>query len=188
VSVTSQSETPNGDPDAVWRRPDGGEGAASATGTGPGGSGVGPDSRSEPEPAGGAGKGKPGATPGVFRPAGGHTTPWTPDLKPSKPETVRPFEPAARIHPPELKRATVSRRPAGSVPKYFGPPPTIPPPAGWQPPFVVQPAPPREMPAQDHAGLDAQEQSAKTITYGVGMVAGAILLIVMCALCSRFLF
>jgi hypothetical protein len=44
------------------------------------------------------------------------------------------------------------------------------------------------MPAQDHAGLDAQEQSAKTITYGVGMVAGAILLIVMCALCSRFLF
>jgi hypothetical protein len=124
----------------------------------------------------------------VFRPAGGHTTPWTPDLKPSKPETVRPFEPAARIHPPELKRATVSRRPAGSVPKYFGPPPTIPPPAGWQPPFVVQPAPPREMPAQDHAGLDAQEQSAKTITYGVGMVAGAILLIVMCALCSRFLF
>jgi hypothetical protein len=51
-----------------------------------------------------------------------------------------------------------------------------------------EPAPPRELPPQDHAELDTAEQSARTVTYGIGMVAGAILLIVMCALCSRVLF
>jgi hypothetical protein len=73
------------------------------------------------------------------------------------------------------------------APDYAGPPATTPPPAGWHPPVDVRPAPPRELPAQDHAALDSEEQSARTVTYGIGMVAGAILLIVICALCSRLL-
>jgi hypothetical protein len=51
-----------------------------------------------------------------------------------------------------------------------------------------EPAPPRDLPPQDHAELDTAEKSARTITYGIGMVAGAVLLIVICALCSRALF
>ena len=70
---------------------------------------------------------------------------------------------------------------------YAGPPASTPPPPGWRPQFVVQPAPPRQLPAQDHADLDAQERSARTLTYGIGLVAGAILLIVLCAICGRAL-
>jgi hypothetical protein len=44
------------------------------------------------------------------------------------------------------------------------------------------------MPSQDEVALDEAEGSARTITYGIGMLAGAILLIVMCLLCSRLLF
>jgi hypothetical protein len=44
------------------------------------------------------------------------------------------------------------------------------------------------MPEQDTVELDEAEGSARTVTYGVGMVAGAILVIVMCLLCSRLLF
>jgi len=73
-------------------------------------------------------------------------------------------------------------------PGYTGPPKSVPPPPGWRPPVEYEPAPPRELPPQDHAELDTAEQSARTVTYGIGMVAGAILLIVMCALCSRVLF
>jgi hypothetical protein len=51
-----------------------------------------------------------------------------------------------------------------------------------------QPAPPRQLPTQNHPELDMAEQSARTVTYGIGMVAGAIVLIVVCALCSRILF
>jgi hypothetical protein len=41
---------------------------------------------------------------------------------------------------------------------------------------------------QDETAIDEAEDSARTLTYGIGMVAGAILLIVMCLLCSRLLF
>jgi hypothetical protein len=71
---------------------------------------------------------------------------------------------------------------------YAGPPPTTPPPAGWRPPTVVQPAPPRQLPAQDHVRLDAEEHSARTLTLGVGMVAGAIMLVLLLLLCGRALF
>jgi hypothetical protein len=54
--------------------------------------------------------------------------------------------------------------------------------------MVVQPHPPRAMPVQNHKYLDAAEQSARTLTYGIGMVAGAILLVVFCALCAGALF
>jgi hypothetical protein len=52
----------------------------------------------------------------------------------------------------------------------------------------VQPAPPRPLPAQDVPALEAAEGSARTLTYGVGLIAGAVLLVVMCLLCSRLLF
>jgi hypothetical protein len=44
------------------------------------------------------------------------------------------------------------------------------------------------MPAQDMAALDEAEGSARTLTYGVGLVVGAIALILMCLICGRFLF
>lgn len=36
--------------------------------------------------------------------------------------------------------------------------------------------------------MDDAEGSARTVTYGIGMVAGAIAIILMCLLCSRLLF
>ena len=74
------------------------------------------------------------------------------------------------------------------TPPYTGPPRTDPPPAGWRPPTVAQPPPPRSMPGQDIDALDEAEGSARTVTYGVGLVAGAIALILMCLLCARALF
>jgi hypothetical protein len=44
------------------------------------------------------------------------------------------------------------------------------------------------MPAQDLDALDESERSARTVTYGVGLVIGAIALILMCLLCARALF
>jgi hypothetical protein len=44
------------------------------------------------------------------------------------------------------------------------------------------------MPAQDMDALDEEEGSAKTVTYGIGLVAGAIAIIIMCLLCARVLF
>jgi hypothetical protein len=44
------------------------------------------------------------------------------------------------------------------------------------------------MPGQDHAALDESERSARTVTYGVGLVVGAIALILMCLLCARVIF
>ena len=52
----------------------------------------------------------------------------------------------------------------------------------------MQPPPPRELPAQDDQALDTQEREARTLTYGVGMVAGAVLLVVLLVLCGRALF
>ncbi|RZU50356.1 hypothetical protein EV385_2128 [Krasilnikovia cinnamomea] len=70
---------------------------------------------------------------------------------------------------------------------YPGPPRMDPPPSYWRPPTVAQPPPPRAMPAQDMDALDEEEGSARTVTYGVGLVAGAIGLILMCLLCARAL-
>ena len=44
------------------------------------------------------------------------------------------------------------------------------------------------MPAQDMDVLDEEERSAKTVTYGIGLVAGALAVIIMCLLCARVLF
>jgi hypothetical protein len=71
---------------------------------------------------------------------------------------------------------------------YQGPPRQSPPSADWRPPTIAQPPPPRRLPPQNMEALDDAEGSARTVTYGIGMVAGAIALILMCLLCARMLF
>jgi len=65
---------------------------------------------------------------------------------------------------------------------------SAPPPADWRPRTLIQVPTPRSLPAQDSDALDAAERAARTTTYGVGMVAGAVLLIVLFVLCGRALF
>jgi len=93
----------------------------------------------------------------------------------------RPAGPPADPPPPP-------DRPAEVTPPYTGPPPNTMPPPGWQPTLHVQPPPPRTLPPQDLPALDAAENSARTLTYGIGMVAGAVVLVLMCLLCARVLF
>ncbi|RLP93905.1 hypothetical protein EAD89_05360 [Micromonospora sp. BL4] len=71
---------------------------------------------------------------------------------------------------------------------YEGPPPSVPPPAGWRPPVHLEPAPPRRLPPQDMADLDAAEQRAQRITYGFGAAVGVVLVVLLCLLCSRVIF
>jgi hypothetical protein len=87
-------------------------------------------------------------------------------------------------------RPDAAAEPAGAstVPAYQGPPRSTPPPAEWRPRTLIQVPAPRVLPAQDTAALDAEEKAARTTTYGVGMVAGAVLLIVLFVLCGRALF
>jgi hypothetical protein len=71
---------------------------------------------------------------------------------------------------------------------YPGPPVGPVPPRGWRPPIRIQPPAPRQLPAQDHAALDGEEQNARTLTYGVGMIAGALLVVLTCLLCAQIIF
>jgi len=89
-------------------------------------------------------------------------------------------EPAGRPEPP----APAPDPAAG----YHGPPRADPPPPFWRPPTVTQPPPPRTLPVQDMDALDEAEGSARTVTYGTGLVAGAVALILMCLLCARAIF
>lgn len=49
-------------------------------------------------------------------------------------------------------------------------------------------APPRRLPPQDTAGLDAEEQRAQWVTWSVGGVAAVVLVALVCLLCSRAIF
>jgi hypothetical protein len=71
---------------------------------------------------------------------------------------------------------------------YQGPPRPAPPSPHWRPPTIAQPPPPRALPPQNMEALDEAEGSARTVTYGIGMVAGAIALILICLLCGRLIF
>jgi hypothetical protein len=71
---------------------------------------------------------------------------------------------------------------------YAGPPRTAPPPAGWRPPTVVEPEPPRRLPAQDATRLDREEAAAATLTKGMGLLAGAVMLVLLLVLCGRWVF
>ncbi|WP_433298312.1 translation initiation factor 2 [Actinoplanes sp. CA-030573] len=90
--------------------------------------------------------------------------------------------------------AAASPAPPGPAPEpaagpdYQGPPRTSPPPPSWRPPTIAQPPAPRTLPAQDMDALDDAEGSARTVTYGIGLVAGAIAVILMCLLCARAIF
>ncbi|GGN56453.1 hypothetical protein GCM10010112_08330 [Actinoplanes lobatus] len=75
--------------------------------------------------------------------------------------------------------------PEPETPPYPGPPRAEPPPADWRPPTIAHPPPPRTLPPQDMDALDEAEGSARTVTYGVGLVVGAIALVVICLLCAR---
>ena len=92
--------------------------------------------------------------------------------------------PDERAEPYRPAQAT----PAGPAVPYTGPPRTEPPPPAWRPPTVAEPPPPRRLPAQDAEALDEAEGSARTVTYGVALVAGAIALLLMCLLCARAIF
>ncbi|WP_239163038.1 translation initiation factor 2 [Paractinoplanes rishiriensis] len=81
-----------------------------------------------------------------------------------------------------------ARRPEPPAPTYAGPPTTPSPSPHWRPPTIATPPPPRALPPQDMDALDEAEGSARTVTYGIGLVAGAIALILMCLLCARALF
>ncbi|GIM96029.1 hypothetical protein Ato02nite_078220 [Paractinoplanes toevensis] len=95
----------------------------------------------------------------------------------------RPDPSSAQPAPPPA----VTPRPAPRD-DYPGPPRADPPPASWRPPTIAQPPPPRSLPGQDMDALDDAEGSARTVTYGVGLVAGAIAVILMCLLCARAMF
>jgi len=41
---------------------------------------------------------------------------------------------------------------------------------------------------QDIDKIEAKEKDARTLTYGVGLVAAAVLVVLSCLLCSRVLF
>jgi hypothetical protein len=47
---------------------------------------------------------------------------------------------------------------------------------------VIQPSPPRRLPPQDHAGLDAAERAARRFTWVVAAAAGVVALVVACVL------
>jgi hypothetical protein len=70
---------------------------------------------------------------------------------------------------------------------YQGPPRSTLPPADWRPAKVVEPAPPRRLPPQDHAALDEDEARARTVTRGIALVTAALLVVILCALCGRAL-
>jgi hypothetical protein len=71
---------------------------------------------------------------------------------------------------------------------YQGPPVWSAPPTDWRPTHVVEPALPRRLPEQNHAAIDDQEAKARTLSLGLAIVASAIMVIVLCAMCGRNLF
>jgi len=98
-------------------------------------------------------------------------------------------DPASTMGPPESARPWSGSTGGVATPApYAGPPRTAAPPPGWRPPVVVQPHAPRALPAQDQQAIDRAEQAARTVTMGVGLVAGAVLVVLMLILCGRWLF
>lgn len=79
-----------------------------------------------------------------------------------------------------LDTVFVMSDPAGHAKtQYKGPPKTVRPPQGWKVPEVIKPAPPRELPEQDHEAIDSAESMARTLTHGVAIIAGSLMFIVL---------
>ncbi|WP_325049932.1 hypothetical protein [Micromonospora radicis] len=146
--------------DEPWRRPDTGDEATSEPPTDRR-----PPPTAEPPPAG-----TPTPPPGI--PPASPPPPGIPTARPTQSTGIPPARPT----------------PPPGTGGYLGPPPTTAPPAGWRPPVHLQPSPPRQLPVQDMAALDAQEQRAQRVTWGVGTIAGVVALVLVCLLCARVLF
>ncbi|HEX6873428.1 MAG TPA: hypothetical protein VF163_20205 [Micromonosporaceae bacterium] len=126
--------------------------------------------------------------------------PPAPPLPPAPPVTANvpaAEDPAARLFAPdgrEQPRANAGPAPTGQSGlgagpnRYTGPPAESRPPAGWQTPRVIEPAPPRRLPDQDHASIDQAEAQARTTTFGLTILAGAVMMVLLCTLCGRWLF
>lgn len=71
--------------------------------------------------------------------------------------------------------------------RYEGPPRAAPPPPGWSVPHLVNAAPPRALPAQDAAAAETAERQARTFTAGVGIMAGAVMVVALFVLLVRAL-
>jgi hypothetical protein len=146
----------------------------------------------------GAGQ-RPAAQSPTFRrpadPHGGAPSPWRrpPDGPGTGASQAGPAWPGLRgsqahSSPPADGTPGPPGDPHGVSPPYSGPPPTQAPPRGWRPPTVIRSPDPRDLPAQDLDAIVRDERGARTLTLGVGMIAGAVALIVTCLLCSRVLF
>lgn len=69
---------------------------------------------------------------------------------------------------------------AGREPtEYTGPPATKPPPPGWRVPTVVRPTPPRRLPHQDYASIDAAERQSRAVTKGIAVLAASVMFLVL---------
>lgn len=68
---------------------------------------------------------------------------------------------------------------------YNGPPRSTPPPKGWKVPEVIAVAPPRELPPQNHASIDAAESRARTFSQGLAVLTAALLFVVLIILVVR---
>ena len=53
--------------------------------------------------------------------------------------------------------------------------------------MTYQPLPPRKLPPQDHAALDAEERDARRFTLGLGAAAAVIAVVVACVLAGSLL-
>jgi hypothetical protein len=91
----------------------------------------------------------------------------------------RPADGAAAPPPPAAEPVSTP---------YTGAPRTNPPPRGWRPPMVESPAPPRRLPAQDVERIDREEQAATILTKGMGIFAGAVVVVILLILCGRVVF
>lgn len=105
----------------------------------------------------------------------------------------RPSEPDAAHLPPNVPAdaaglgAFADTAPAGEGGcGYSGPPRWTPPPPDWQPPALVEVRPPRQLPAQDHASIDRDEEAARAVTYGIGMLTAAAIVVLLAIVCIRF--
>jgi hypothetical protein len=74
------------------------------------------------------------------------------------------------------------------VDRYLPPPPMNAPPTGWRPVRIVEPAPPRTLPPQNHAAIDADEARARELTRTFGIVAAVGLAVLLLLLCGRAIF
>jgi hypothetical protein len=61
------------------------------------------------------------------------------------------------------------------VSEYSGPPSTSRPEPGWQPEIIEGAPPPRVLPVQDHAALNAQDAAARRFTLFIGAIAATTL-------------